>query len=129
MENNYLTSDLSKFGNRELHKLKRLVEALETQGLPDDFWDSDVQIMLNTYSGKVFLTNSEYQVAMMNGDKLESWYFLSYHGNEGFFDDLIYMYDCGDILAEDFEELANICENHGYSEEAEKIRKKIKEND
>jgi hypothetical protein len=128
MENNYLTSDLSKFGERELHKLKRLIEALEKQGLPDDFYDSEVKIMLNTFSEKVFLTNSEYQVAMLNGDKLESWYFLSYYGNEGFLDDLLYMYNCGEIQVEDFEQLANICEYNGKLEEAKEIRKKIKEN-
>ena len=44
--------------------------------------------MMNLYSGNVFLTNSEYEVAMMNGDKLESWYFCPYFGHEGFLEDM-----------------------------------------
>jgi hypothetical protein len=127
MLNNYLTSDLSHFGEKELHVVKSLIDAAEKQGLPNDFWDNDVKIMMNRYSGNVFLINSEYQVAMMNGDKLESWYFLSYHGYEGFLDDLLFMFDSGDILPEDFEELAVICENNGKHELAGEIRKKIEE--
>jgi len=41
----------------------------------------------------VFFTNSEYQVAMMNGEDLESWYFTPYHGHEGFADELKEMLD------------------------------------
>ena len=40
--------------------------------------------MFNKMSGNVFLTNSEFQVAMMNGDTLESFYSCLQCGNEGF---------------------------------------------
>ena len=117
------TTNLSDFGYRELTILKELLKAMREQGLPDDFYDEEVHPMMNQSSGNVFLTNSDYQVAMLNGDKLESFYFLSYHGNEGFLDELIEEYDNGNIKAEDFEQLADICEENGETEKAEEIRK------
>jgi len=44
--------------------------------------------MMNIQSGYVFLTNSEFQVAMMNGDKLEVFYTDFETGEEGFLEDL-----------------------------------------
>src|SRR5690554_1062818 len=64
-----------------------LLTAICEQGLPEDFIDNEVTIMFNMYSGHVFLTNSEFQVAMMNKGKLESWYTLPYSGEEGFKED------------------------------------------
>ena len=71
------TTNLSDFGYRELAMLEELLKAMREQGLPDDFYDEEVHPMMNKYSGNVFLTNSDYQVAMMNGDSLESFYTLS----------------------------------------------------
>jgi len=82
------TTDLSKFGYREIVMAKDLLTAWVDQGLPDDFNDDGVTIMMNCNSGNVFLTNSEYQVAMMNGDDLESFYTTPYGGHEGFKDEL-----------------------------------------
>ena len=121
------TTNLSDFGYRELEMLEELLKAMREQGLPDDFYDEEVHPMMNQNSGNVFLTNSEYQVAMMNGDKLESWYFLSYHGNEGFLDELIIDYDNGNIQEEDWEQLADICEANGEEEKAEEIRNRLNE--
>ena len=70
-----------------------ILNALVDQGFPKDFEDDDVQIMMNFYSGNVFFTNSECQVAMMNGDDLESFYITPYHGYEGFADDLKEQYE------------------------------------
>ncbi len=78
------TTDLSKFGYRERVIARELLEAWEVQGLPEDFEDDEVTIMFNAYSGNVFLTNSEYQVAMMCDDKLESFYSCLNCGKEGF---------------------------------------------
>ena len=61
------TTNLSDFGYRELAMLEDLLKAMREQGLPDDFYDEEVHPMMNQNSGNVFLTNSEYQVAMMNG--------------------------------------------------------------
>ena len=83
-----LTSDLAKFGHRERKMAEELLKAWREQGLPNDFMDDEVRICFNTYSGYVFLTNTDFQTAMMNGDKLESFYFDSETGEEGFFDEL-----------------------------------------
>ena len=123
------TTNLSDFGYRELIMLEELLKAMREQGLPTDFYDEGVHAMMNQSSGNVFLTNSDYQVAMLNGDKLESFYFLSYYGNEGFLDELIEEYDNGNIKPEDFEQLADICETNGETEKAEEIRKALEESE
>jgi hypothetical protein len=81
------TTDLADFGSRERHMLVELLTAWDDQGLPDDFDDSEVRPMMNRNSGNVFLTNSEFQVAMMNGEKLETWYNCPNCGCEGFAED------------------------------------------
>ena len=82
------TTDLSDFGWRERRMAATLLTVSCDQGLPDDFEDDAVTIMMNRNSGHVFLTNSEFQVAMMNGDALESWYNCPYCGHEGFKEDM-----------------------------------------
>jgi hypothetical protein len=87
------TSDMSRFGSRERAMAEELLKAWRIQGLPDDFQDDEVVITMNTHSGNVFLTNSEFQVAMMNGDlddkgKLESFYSCPQCGNEGFAEEI-----------------------------------------
>lgn len=121
------TTNLSDFGYRELRMLKDLLDAMIEQGLPTDFLDDEVHPMMNQYSGNVFLTNSEYQVAMMNGDSLESFYFLSYHGNEGFADELWIEYQNGNIMEEDWKELVEILDYNGMMDEAEEIRNAMEE--
>lgn len=81
------TSDLEDFCYVERMELIRLLMAWNEHGLPEDFDSEGVLPMFNKDSGNVFLTNSEYQVAMMNGDKLESWYYCHNCGHEGFADD------------------------------------------
>jgi hypothetical protein len=82
------TTDLSKFGKIELTELAVLIKAMDQQGLPDDFNNDEVTPMFNTNSGNVFLTNSDFQVAMMNGDDLESFYSCPNCGHEGFKDEM-----------------------------------------
>lgn len=82
------TTDLSKFGYREIVMAKDLLTAWVEGGLPEDFTNDDVTIMMNRHSSYVFLTNSEHEVAMMNGEELESFYTLPYSGAEGFKDEL-----------------------------------------
>lgn len=81
-------NDFSKFGYRERKLAEQLLHAWNEQGLPEDFYEDEVSIIMNTLSGKVFLTNAEFQVAMMNGDKLESFYTDFETGEEGFKSDL-----------------------------------------
>lgn len=82
------TTDLTQFGYRERKLAEDLLKAWREQGLPKDFYEDKITIMFNTYSGCVFLTNSEYQVAMLNGDKLESFYTDFETGEEGFKEEL-----------------------------------------
>jgi|ERR1035437_2409569 formylmethanofuran dehydrogenase subunit E len=82
------TTNLSDFGYRELAMLRDLIDAMLKQGLPDEFSTDEVTPMMNQNSGNVFLTNSEYEVAMLNGDKLESFYSCVECGNEGFKEDI-----------------------------------------
>lgn len=99
----YYTEDLSKFGYRERCMAEELLKAWREHGLPEDFNDDEVRIAFNTNSGCVFLTNSDYQTAMMNGDKLESWHNCPYCGHEGFKEDMQHepeAQDCTDYLKE-----------------------------
>lgn len=121
------TTNLSDFGYRELSMLKDLINAMIEQGLPDNFSDDEVVPMMNQNSGNVFLTNSDYQVAMLNGTDLEMFYTLSYHGVEGFASDLFVEFCHGNIEQEDLEELADILESEGMEDEAEEVRNSIEE--
>jgi len=82
------TTDLTRFGHRERKMAEDLLRAWREQGLPDNFYYDEVTIMFNTHSGYVFLTNAECQVAMLNGDKLESFYSDPETDEEGFLEDL-----------------------------------------
>ena len=84
------TTDFSKFGNREMEMAEELLKAKRTQGLPADFEDDGTTIMMNFSSGNVFFTNSNYQVAMMNDDNLESFYSCPNCGHEGFADEMMH---------------------------------------
>lgn len=99
----FYTEDLGDFGFRELEMLRDLLDQYIEKGLPSDFDSDGLKPAFNMNSGNVFFTNDEYQVAMINPntDKLESFYSLSYSGEEGFADDLKEMYDDGDITDED----------------------------
>ena len=82
------TTDFSRFGYREREMAEELLKAWREQGLPENFENDSVIIMMNLYSGNVFLTNADYQVAMMNGDRLESFYTDFETGEEGFKEEL-----------------------------------------
>lgn len=85
---NFTTTDFSKFGYREKKLAEELLKAWREQGLPEDFYEDEISIMFNTRSGCVFLTNSEYQVVMLNDDKLETFYTDFETGEEGFKNEL-----------------------------------------
>lgn len=109
------TTNIADFGYRERQMLIELLEAWQVNGLPEDFSDDNVHFMMNQNSGNVFLTNSEYEVAMMNGDKLESFYSSPYEGKEGFFDDLLAEYE--EMHEEDKEWFRSIAENLNRADE------------
>lgn len=82
------TTDLAEFGMREIEMARDLLNAWVEHGLPSDFNHDGVVVMMNKNSGNVFLTNNDYQVAMMDGDGLESFYSCPKCGFEGFFYDM-----------------------------------------
>lgn len=109
------TTDLSQFGRRELAEAAKLLEAWSNNKFPDDFDADGVQLMMNQNSGNVFLTNSDCQVAMLNGNDLESFYSSPYEGREGFFDDLLEEYP--EMHREDQEWFKEIAENLNREDE------------
>jgi hypothetical protein len=112
MENGY-TENFVDFRDRERVLLVEILNAWNNNGLPLNFWDDGVKPAFNANSGYVFLVNSEYQTAMMNGDKLELWHSLPYSGQEGFIDDLLEI-DPETLNSEDVEYLQQYAEkvNH-----------------
>ena len=86
---NYYTENLADFGIREIGELNEILTAWIENGLPNGFENSSVRPAFNKNSGYVFLVNDEYQVAMLNDNKLEIFHSLPYCGEEGFLADLI----------------------------------------
>ena len=114
------TEDLADFGYREQEEAKNLFQAWRESGLPVDFWNNGVKIGFNMNSGYVFLTNSDYQVAMCTTneqDQLElySFYTSPYEGKEGSFDDLLEEYK--EMHPEDQKWFQEISDNINRSDE------------
>ena len=87
-EQKITSTDFADFGARERNMAEILLRASREQGFPEDFYVDEVRIMMNLNSGFVFFTNSEYQVCMMNGNKLESFYSCPICGEEGFWEEI-----------------------------------------
>ncbi len=80
------TMDLSEFGSRELRMAGELLTAYgET---PPDFLGDGVQVMMNRDSGYVFLTDEDFAVAIMNGDRQAEWLFCPECAAQDFAEDL-----------------------------------------
>ena len=105
------TENLADFGSRERKMLEEILRHWNNGGLPVHFYEGGVKFAMNHNSGCVFLTNEDYQVCMLNGDKLEMWYSCPYNGTEGFFEDLLHEYS--DMHIEDQEYLNDIADNEG----------------
>ena len=85
---NTTTTDLGDFGYRELKMTRDLLHAMIEEGLPENFYFEGVKPMFNRNSGFVFLTNDDFQVAMLKDGKLEMYYICSECGEEGYREDL-----------------------------------------
>ena len=91
--NDVYTEDFSEFGFRELDEAGKLLTAIKN-GLPPLFDDEGIKVGFNKNSGLVFLTNSEYQVAMLDDKgKLYNFYTTPYEGYEGSLEELLQEYD------------------------------------
>ena len=82
------TQDLSEFGYRELRMAGELLLALKTVNDDTEHLGDGVKVEFNPHSGKVFLVDNDYNVAMMNGHNLEDWFTCPYCGHEGFKEDM-----------------------------------------
>ena len=91
MSYNVTTTNLADFAAYELETAGKILIQY-SKGTYHNFYDDGVQLMKNNNSGNVFLTNSDFQVLMLNGDKLEQFYNLPYSGEEGFLEDLLNEY-------------------------------------
>lgn len=84
-----VTADLSKFGWTELREASRLLSALIDSHMEGCGLVDGITINMNTSSGYVFLSDEEYNVAMINDEtgKLEKFWNCPQCGNEGFLSD------------------------------------------
>lgn len=102
-------ADFSEFGYREIKMASDLLNAY----LKSDIEIEDgLKVAFNSNSANVFLTDNEYNVWMMNGDKLEQWFNCSECGFEGFKEDFKDQTDCKDcryIYTGSYEESNNCC--------------------
>ena len=88
MGGSIVTNDLSLFGFRELKRARDLLDLMIEEGLPESFEDIGVEIMFNSRSGKVFITNDQGQVVMEEDGGLEEYFICNECGREGFKDDI-----------------------------------------
>lgn len=84
------TQDLSKFGYREIDIAGKLlcVYAKKDDNNKTHFFGQVTGVEFNPNSGNVFLVDEDYNIAMMNGDKLEDFFFCPECGHEGFLEDM-----------------------------------------
>ena len=73
------------FGYREIQLASKLLDAYVKE--PDVLEGDYISVGFNANSGYVFLSNEDYDTAMMNGDKLERFYSCPECGHEGFKED------------------------------------------
>lgn len=92
-----VTSDLSRFGYRELKMAADLLAAYCDN--PPDFLGDGLTVMLNSHSGYVFLTDEDFNVGMMNGDTLEQFHSCPECGAEGFAEEFPENGCCQEFLA------------------------------
>lgn len=84
-----VTTDLANFGFRELRMAADLLNAYcEGKWAGDNLLGDGVRVHMNRNSGCVFLSDEDFNVAMMNGDKLEMHFSCPECGNEGFAEDI-----------------------------------------
>ena len=88
MDIDTVTSDISKFGNKELDEAGDLLKAYAAN--PSVLDGDEVTIFFNMESGYVFLSDEDANVALINDDtgKIEKFYTCPYCGHEGFHGDM-----------------------------------------
>ena len=87
-----ITTNFADFGSRERRELRRILEAWEKSGLPENFGRDGVRPMFNQGSGVLFLTNEDFDVAIVEeGEEgeLVQFYSTPCDGREGTILDLL----------------------------------------
>jgi len=116
-QQSYYEADFNGFGYMELDEAGKLLSfyaADPTSALTPlalDYFGagysgSYVKVGFNANSGNVFLIDEDYNVVMANGGKLDLFISLPYSGEEGFYDDLMDIYE--DLDLEDQEYLDSL---------------------
>ena len=118
--NENIRVDLSAWGARELMIAVDILTAYAHAGstyagtaynyLPESWYDNEVHLEFNPYSGYVFLTNSDFQVLVLDDGGLVGFYYTPYNGHEGTLDELRDAYDA-DWHDEDKQYLLDILES------------------
>ena len=88
---NYLKEDFADFAEYEFDTaIELLIQYKNKKETFKNFYHKGVKPFVNKDSGKVFLSNSEYQVLMLNPEgNLEEFYSCPECGFEGFQDELV----------------------------------------
>ena len=76
------TQDFSKFGQREREIACQLLSTYGTDNDKTLFLDGPVAVEFNPYSGFVFLVDADYNVGIMEGDKLVNYFSCPHCGHE-----------------------------------------------
>jgi hypothetical protein len=119
IDDEWQTTNLARFGSRELRLARDLIDALLDSGLPDDFENDATTVMMNRQSGYVFLTNANAEVAVERAGRLESFYYSPYDGHEGTLDELREEFDSDTWNAEDIEWFQELCSDDSWMERRE----------
>ena len=118
--------NIPDWGYRELEEAAKILNKYVNGPDIPDFWDDcPKSIGFNPYSGNMFLTNENGDVAILDGeDNLVSFYFTPYNGIEGTLDDLLedYLNDDSDWVEEDIDFLISILRNNDKDDIAERIK-------
>lgn len=105
-----LTHDLADFGSRERDIASDILRALDRDGLPATMNNTGLRIYLNRLSGYVFLSDDDYNTAVMDGPNLVGHYCTPYNGHEGTFTELVAEYDPDLWNSEDSRYLCDLAE-------------------
>jgi hypothetical protein len=105
------STNFEDFGFAEIKEVSKMLALYVRGEYHNPFWtNSQVRPMMNKKSGNVFLIDSDYNVLMMNGERLEGHYILPHSGEEGFLDD--FDMDEEKYNREDFEYVNQIAKSY-----------------
>jgi hypothetical protein len=86
--------DQSKFTSSQRQEARKLKEAWEKQGLPDNFSNVGVHIRREKSGNKVFISNNEDQICMLNKGRLDLYITCPKCKNMGFKNTIVHTPRC-----------------------------------